>query len=106
MLWGPSAQSMSQGELGSILQCLTAPEDFESLLQHVAAALDAQRPGSAGSAASASSVRTQMTAEVALQCLGGHKRNSAYQSEMSCQWSKNGTVVGVNSGQNRQQCAS
>lgn len=72
MLWGQSAQSVTQSELGSILQCLTAPEDFESLLQHVAAAIDAQRPDSAGSSASALSVRTQMTAEVALQCLGGH----------------------------------
>ena len=70
MLWGPSAHSMTQSELGSILQCLTAPEDFESLLQHVAAALDARRPGSAGSSASRSSVSTQMTADVALRCLG------------------------------------
>ena len=70
MLWGPSAHSMTQSELGSILQCLAAPEDFENLLQHVAAALDARRPGSARSSASKSSVRTHMTTKTAVQCLG------------------------------------
>lgn len=54
-----------------MLRCLAgAPDDLDSLLQHVAAALDARRPGSAGSSASQRSVRTRMTADVALRCLG------------------------------------
>ena len=75
-LWGGSAHSVSQSELRSILLGLAAPEDLDSLLQHVAAALDARRPGSAGSAASQRSVRTQMTADVALRCIGVDSRTS------------------------------
>ena len=53
-----------------MLQCLSAPKDLDALLQHVAAALDARRPGSVGSSPSQRAMRTQMTADTALRCLG------------------------------------
>lgn len=53
-----------------MLQCLGAAKDLDALLQHVEAALDARRPGSAGSSASQRATCTQMTADIALRCLG------------------------------------
>ena len=66
-LWAGNGHNIGPAELRSILQCLTAAEDLESLLQHIAAALDSPAPDGA---ASQCSVATKMSADVALRCLG------------------------------------
>ena len=67
-LWAGNGHNVGQAELRSILRCLSAAEDLESLLQHIAAALDPSP--SSGDAASQHSVATKMSADVALRCLG------------------------------------
>ena len=67
-LWAGSGQNVGQAELRSILRCLSAAEDLERLLQHIAAALDPSPSG--GGAGSQRSMATKMSADVALRCLG------------------------------------
>ena len=66
-LWAGDGHSVEQAELRSILQCLATTEDLESLLQHIAAALDVPDPDGPASQRCGA---TKMTAAVALRCLG------------------------------------
>ena len=91
-LWAGSGQNVGQAELRSILRCLSAAEDLESLLQHIAAALDTPAPDGA---ASQRSVATKMSADVALRCLGepDRCRTARHQSDIVQQCCRRGKWV-------------